>query len=149
MANFFEVNKERIDELKPLWEKFKQHHCVNSKYFRQYYEKRTFEIWKEELLKRSRELKIDLVTDEEKKRIIGYGVTLIDNEGVGEVFSLFVEDEQRGKKLGDKLVERGLAWLDTNNVSKIYIVVSFGNEKVLSLYERFGFYPRVMRLERK
>ena len=78
---------------------------------------------------------------------IGYCISTINKEAIGEIDSLFIDKEYREFGLGDKLMTRGLEWLNTNNVKTKIIAVAEGNEKVLEFYKKYNFYKRRVVLE--
>ena len=73
---------------------------------------------------------------------VGYCITTIDDEGVGEVESLFVEKEHRNRGLGDRLMRQALGWLDERGVERRIIGVVVGNERAIRFYQRYGFRAR-------
>ncbi len=57
----------------------------------------------------------------------------------GELFQLYVRDTYRGGKLGSRLLEAALAWLEARGFAPLYLGVWSGNEGAQRLYGRFGF----------
>jgi ribosomal protein S18 acetylase RimI-like enzyme len=107
-----------------------------------------FEARKERFVKDNNlEVKIDLIKDTVKERYVGYCISTVNKDLVGEIDSLFVEKEYREYGLGDKLMNRALEWLNSYNVKTKIIGVAEGNENVLGFYKRYGFYKRRTILE--
>lgn len=140
---------ELLDEIQPLWEKLNQHHeeiSPNfSDEFRVYgFSKRKARLWQKY---ENGQLRIDIA--QTKGKNIGYLISAITDSGVGEIESIFVEDEFRGQAVGDELMCRALDWLNEQNVHTKVIDVAMGNERVYPFYARFGFFPRVVKLKQK
>ncbi|MGE5628385.1 MAG: GNAT family N-acetyltransferase [Solirubrobacterales bacterium] len=139
---------ELLDFVQPLWEKLINHHEVNSKYFQNSFVNLKFKGRKNKFVNDSNlEVKIDLIKDIDKNLFIGYCISTVTKELIGEIDSLFVEKEYRKYGCGDKLMNRALDWMDNKKVIKKIIVVAEGNENVLEFYKRFGFYKRKVILE--
>lgn len=149
--NDFEVlngSRELLDLVQPLWEKLNKHHEANAKHFVDRYRNLTFEVRKNKFINdKNLNVNIDLFKDNETNLYIGYCISTIDKDLVGEIDSLFVENEYRKFGLGDKMMNRALEWLNHNQVKKIIIGVAAGNESVLDFYKRYGFYRRTIILE--
>ena len=65
--------------------------------------------------------------------------TSLASDGAGEIDSLFVERDYRGKGLGTELTRRGLEWLDAQKATSKTVAVAFGNDSTLKFYAGFGF----------
>ncbi|GAA0720049.1 GNAT family N-acetyltransferase [Clostridium malenominatum] len=152
MNNFEFVagSRELLDFIKPLWEKLNKHHEANSDHFSDSFMNLKFEIRKKKFVNdNSLEVKVDLIKDVERDLYIGYCISIINKELIGEIESLFVEKEYRKYGLGDKLMNRALEWLNSNQVKTKIIGVTEGNENVLEFYKRYGFYKKRVILEQK
>lgn len=145
---YLQGGKELLDLVEPLWEKLKEHHKVNSNYFTKYFSNFSFEARKAKFLTDSIvSIRIDLVKDTEQNLFIGYCISTINNEHIGEVDSLFLEAEYRKLGIGDELMKRVLNWMEDSQVKTKIIGVAEGNEAVIDFYKRFGFYKRRIVLE--
>lgn len=141
---------ELLDLVQPLWEKLNKHHEVNSNYFPDRFRNLTFEIRKNKFINdKNLAVNIDLIKDKERDLYIGYCISTINKDLVGEIDSLFIEKEYRKFGLGDKLMNRALEWLNNNKVKTKVIGVAEGNESVLDFYKRYGFYKRRIILEQE
>ncbi|OXT09409.1 GNAT family N-acetyltransferase [Thermoanaerobacterium thermosaccharolyticum] len=150
MSNFEFISggRELLDLVQPLWEKLNKHHEMNSKYFSDKYRNLKFEDRKNKFINdKNLKIKIDLIKEKEKDLCIGYCISSIDKDLIGEIDSLFVEMEYRNCGLGDKLMNRALEWLNINHAKTKIIGVAEGNENVLEFYKRYGFYKRRTILE--
>lgn len=141
------ISKDRLSEIKPLWEKLKEIHLRDSRHFKDHYSGFTFEerIGKFEAME-AENLLIQIVKGE--KKLLGYCLSSFDGES-GEVDSLYLEDEMRGTGLGRHLVESAILWMKENKCSQIRVSVADGHESVLEFYGKMGFMPRLTVLELK
>lgn len=139
---------ELLDFVQPLWEKLNEYHEANSSYFSSRFINLKFDVRKNKFINNSNlEVKVDLVKDIGKDLHIGYCISTVNKELIGEIDSLFVEKEYRKYGLGDRLMNRALDWLNSNQVKTKIIGVAEGNENVLDFYKRYGFYQRRVILE--
>ena len=147
--NYISGGIELLDEIQPLWDKLNRHHQTISPHFSVEFGTKTFDGRKEKLLKKyaGSEIRIDLAQSND--RIIGYLISAITLDGVGEIELVYIEDSFRGQLIGDELMHRALNWLDGQKVHTKVIAVAVGNERAFSFYARFGFFPRVVKLEQK
>lgn len=148
--HYLEVGANEIDIIKPLWEKLRDHHFGLSPHFAGRYKEFTFEDRKKELLNKSTNLlKIDIVKDEDTQWLIGYCISSISAGSIGEIDSIYLEENYRSLGIGNELMNRALQWMDSNNVKIKRIIVARGNEELLPFYERYNFFPRHIILEQK
>lgn len=149
--NNFEIidgSVELLDLVQPLWEKLNKHHEINSSYFKERFIDFKFEVRKNKFINDNNlKVKIDLIKDVEKDLNIGYCISTVNKELIGEIDSLFIDKEYRKYGLGDKLMSRALGWLSSYQVKTKIIGVAEGNENVLEFYKRYGFYKRRVILE--
>lgn len=140
---YIECGGESLDLIKPLWEKLNKHHGKLSKHFAEKYLEFTFEIRKADLLSKVEHggLRIFLAKDSTTGELIGYCISSVDKYKVGEIDSIFVDLNHRGRGIGVSLIKKTLLWMDTMQVIKKKVVVAAGNEQAFTFYSRFGFYP--------
>lgn len=139
---------ELLNLVQPLWEKLKEYHEINSNYFSDDFRNLTFEVRKNKFTKdKNLKVKIDLIKDKKNGLYIGYCISTISTDLVGEIDSLFVDEEYRKYGLGDKLMNSALEWLNSYEVKTKIIGVAEGNENVLEFYKRYGFYKRRVILQ--
>lgn len=140
--------EELLYEVKPLWEELNNHHKSKSLYFHNKFERFTFENRMKSLLKDDIKINIILARDEINKSNIGYCITTINNNGIGEIQSIFIDGNFRGHNIGEKLMEESLNFLECEKAERIIIGVAGGNEEAINFYQRFGFRKGTTILER-
>jgi ribosomal protein S18 acetylase RimI-like enzyme len=140
------ISAGEIDAIAPLWEKLRRHHIERAVDFKSFYEKKDWADRKAELLTKAR---LETHTVSVQGMLRGYCIASIDGEGKGEIESLYVEPELRGKGIGAELFGRCMAWLEREGGKNITIHVMVGNEEVLPFYEKFGYAPRTYYLKKK
>lgn len=64
---------------------------------------------------------------------------------VGE---LFVREPHRGRGLADRLLDRAVAWGRERGCERVSLSVNVDNERARAFYERHGFEPRRLKLDR-
>jgi len=143
-VKYLEMGPESIEIIRPLWEGLNVHHLVRSPNFRGHYEQMTFDVRKKDLLKKEH-LQVILATKDDSS--IGYCVCTISAEGDGEIDSIYVEDSYRRSGIGEELMTRAIAWLDSGGAKRKIVAVAAGNEAAIPFYESFGFVPRMTVLQ--
>ena len=139
---YSETDREGIDIIAPLWEKLNEHHGGISRHFSFDYPRRTWENRKKELLSEAADLRVDLATEISTGLLVGYCVSSITDDSLGEIESIFVESDYRRHGIGDILINKALQWLKSIQSEKIIVQIIVDNIEVYSFYERYGFYPR-------
>lgn len=137
-------SKELLDRVRPLWEELNAYHIGIGKAFSDDIAERTFEMRKKDLIDGASKMHVLMA---HREGDVGYCICTINNDGKGEIDSLYIKKEHRSKGLGKKMVESALQWLKENNVKKKAVVVLEGNLEVLSFYQSLGFIPRNIELE--
>lgn len=141
------VKKAELHIIEPLWSKLNNLHLDESPYFKDHYKRFSFS----ERIKSLLEIPEDNILIEvvkKDKNICGYSVSSIKNED-GEIESLFVSNEDRGKGLGEILVKNSIDWMKKRKCKKIQVSVSYGHESVFGFYKKLGLYPRLTYLQLK
>jgi diamine N-acetyltransferase len=145
--NIRELPKSNIQLIKPLWEKLNTIHFADSVYFKDHFERLTFE-------KRCESF-IDIPDDDlrifgcyESDCLIGYCISRIENEA-GEIESILIEKEYERKGIGRELVDRSKEWFRARKCKRVVLSVSYGHEEVFGFYEKQGFYPKMICLQLK
>ena len=141
---YTETDEKGADLTNNLWRKLIEHHAAHSRYFSAQIAKRTSEQRNKELLTRFEKgnIRIDLARDTETEEMVGYCISTISADSVGEIQSIFVEEEYRNNGIGDAMVKKALRWMDERPVTRKVVTVSFGNEDVFPFYSRYNFLPR-------
>jgi len=57
----------------------------------------------------------------------------------GELYRLYVSQDQHGRGVGRRLIETALAWLERNTPGPLWLGVWSGNLKAQAFYARYGF----------
>lgn len=141
---------ELIEYVRPLWEKLNEHHKINSNYFESRFINLKFEDRKNKFISDNNiDVKVDLIKDVHRDLYIGYCISTINKELVGEIDSLFIDEEYHKYGLGDQLMNRALEWLNIKQAKTKRIVVAEGNENALEFYKRYDFYKKNIILEQK
>lgn len=130
-----------IQCIKPLWEKLNLIHFNNSVYFKSKYENFTFEKRMESINKRAENgiLKLHVILNKDTMEYVGYCLSSIE-DNIGEIESIFIEEQYRGYKFGDRLMINALNWFQSNSITNIQINVVYANDKVIPFYQHYGFY---------
>ncbi|MDT8716856.1 GNAT family N-acetyltransferase [Clostridium sp. 19966] len=146
---FYFVNGsvELLEFVEPLWYKLNKHHEEKSNYFKERYRNFKFENRKNKLLLGDMLINIDLIKKE--KAYVGYCISSINKEHIGEIESIYIEEEYRKYGLGDSLMKRALKWLEEKGAKSKMIGVAEGNDEVLEFYKKYGFYKRTTILQQK
>ena len=86
---------------------------------------------------------------EESNKIVGYIYCYVNNESIGILDALYVEEEYRGLGIATKLIELAIDWLKENRVKVIEISVIDKNELAKKLYAKLGFqkFKETLRIE--
>jgi ribosomal protein S18 acetylase RimI-like enzyme len=146
-----ELRTEELLQIQPLWEELRAHHVSCSTHFREWYRNRSFGRRAEELRRKAERgaIRICTAVEEETGTIVGYCVSTITDGGKGEIDSVVVKEGYRGKGIGSGLVEDALRWFSSRDASPVIVLMAVGNDKACSFYERYGFFPRQVLLQRK
>ncbi|MCU1463332.1 MAG: family N-acetyltransferase [Acidimicrobiales bacterium] len=64
-----------------------------------------------------------------------------DEQALVHVFSMWVESELRGQRLGERLLGALLEWAWQSGATKVRLGVVDGNDAAMTLYRRMGFSP--------
>ncbi len=142
-------NIDDLDLIKPMWEKLNQLHLDLSPNFKSRFLNKTWELRKTDLIKKSREILFDYVTDNQNN-IIGYCISTIDREDeiIGEIDSIYIDEIYRKTGIGKRLMNRAIDWLILKETKTQKLDVGAGNEQVLEFYRHFDFYPVNIVLQR-
>src|SRR4051794_2710519 len=94
---------ELLPKVKPLWEGLMAHHGKVSENFSESIRKRRFSdrVADFEGKASNHIFRIELIKIDESKPSIGYCISSLSNEFVGEVESIFIEETYRGLHIGD------------------------------------------------
>lgn len=137
---------ELLDNIKPLWENLNLHHKYNSIHFKEMFENFSFDDRKSKFINYPL-LYIVLLQDAKTNQYIGYCISTINSNLIGEISSIYIEKSYRKYGLGTVLMDNSLNWLNTHKVKSKIIGVAAGNENAIEFYEKFGFFKRTTILQ--
>lgn len=135
---------DELESIKDLWEAQRDFHGEISTHFSEKFQSLDFESRRKSLSVDGKKVHLVVANDEDP---IGYCISMMDAQNNGEVFSLFVKPEYRGKQIGETLMTVAMNWLHKQQPNKIHLSVAVGNEKVMSFYEKFGFKSFTISME--
>jgi ribosomal protein S18 acetylase RimI-like enzyme len=149
MIEYAEKGKQGLDSIAPLWEKLREHQRIRSQHFSEHYARRTWKQRRAELLQKSESggLHVDVATNSDTRKIIGYCVSTVSSDRQGQLESIYVEPSNRQFVIGDQLMRRALTWMTEMRAKTKTLIVGVGNEEVLKFYSRYGFYPKHITVE--
>ncbi len=64
------------------------------------------------------------------------------------VAGIYVEEDERGRGVGTRLVEGLFTWAGGRGVARVSIAADAANGRAVNLYRRLGFEDRSLSLER-
>ncbi|MDD5067096.1 MAG: GNAT family N-acetyltransferase [bacterium] len=147
-ATFRIIGKDRLEEIKPLWEKLNKVHLRDSRYFREHFRTFTFGKRCESFRETAPEdIRIEVLEDDKGIKL-GYCISTIEKK-TGEIDSLYIEESCRGRGFGKQLIMHAVEWLKKKGCTQIRVAVAEGHESVFGFYEKMGFYPRLTYLQMK
>lgn len=137
---------ELLEALEPLWRMLCEHHAGVSPDFADWFRNRDYADRKAEILAQaSAGLRVQVAVA--GPEAVGYCVSTLASSGQGEVDSIFVRSDFRGRGIGDYLMRDALAWLRAEGASSLVVVVVLGNDRALQWYRRFGFAQRAIKMQ--
>jgi ribosomal protein S18 acetylase RimI-like enzyme len=138
-----------LNEVKDMWEELNLYHCERSEHFKSHYRAMTFEKRKATLLRKvgCGEMRVDMAVDEATGQRVGYIVSTVNCENVGEIQSVYVDIAYRRLGIGGALMRKARSWMEEKAVSEKVVEVSVGNETAWGFYGQFGFKPRLTLLK--
>lgn len=135
--------KDKIDLLKPLWEKLRDYHQQHSIHFADRFKAFNFETRIEGLLKKDG---LHLLVAKKGASLIGYCISSID-QNEGDIESLYLKPEFRKLGAGNVLISESMKWLKGQGVDSISVTVAAGNESVLDFYRSHGFELSTLKMK--
>jgi diamine N-acetyltransferase len=147
---FRQLTPHEFHLIRPLWEQLNQQHAAYSTPFAAEITSRSFV----ERLRTLREkangerLRIEIASTVPDGPPVAYCITTLSSTGGGEVDSLFVSAEHRRHGIATALMQSALNWLQASGASSQHVVVFHANTEAIAFYQRFGFHPRNVMLER-
>ncbi|UTM60030.1 GNAT family N-acetyltransferase [Photobacterium sp. CCB-ST2H9] len=127
-----------INEIESLWKNLNDLHFKHSTHFKTHFQNLKFEDRTNKIIS-NEHVKIFGIKD--GNDIAGYTIATVNSEA-GEIYSLFVDINYRGKGFGQKLMKHSIEWLKAKQCENIRVYVAEGNEQALPFYESIGFKHR-------
>ena len=91
---FINGGKELLDLVEPLWNKLNKHHESNSNNFSDKYKNNSFKLRISKFIEnRNIKVNVDLIKDQENNKYIGYCISSLSEDLLGEIDSLFIEND--------------------------------------------------------
>jgi ribosomal protein S18 acetylase RimI-like enzyme len=140
---------ELLDRIAPLWEQQRDYHASVNATWARTMRAITFPKRRDELVSSVRSpadfrVHIALVDGVD----VGYAISIVPPNNAGVIESLFVREDLRGRRIGERLLHAAIAWLrDERKTSKITLSVLIGNDAALRFYERHGFAARTTQMQ--
>ena len=149
MHVFYDImTEDGLDLIGPLWLELRQMHRARSINFKSELGSMSFEGRRDELLEKAAGglMRVELARDEDG-RVVGYCVSSVGANMIGEVDSIFVTAAYRQMGIGSALMASALQWMDGLGATRKVLLAIVGNEEDHSFYARFGFLPKSTLLE--
>ncbi|MEM9079138.1 MAG: GNAT family N-acetyltransferase [Verrucomicrobiota bacterium] len=108
--------------------------------------KANFQKRKNELIEKAGQLLVEIVVSSISGEAVGYCLSTINERGIGELDSIFLEESFRGKGIGREFVRRALEWMDGVGVQAKKVNVLEVNQEAVGLYREFGFRTRQLEM---
>lgn len=142
-----DINFDEIQLIKNLWEKNREFHINISSSFHFLYRDIVFEDRMKPFENMNQDnLKITIA--QENDIVIGYCLSTINNYE-GQMNTIHVQEEARGRGIGQKLMERHLKWMKEKECQNISLHVSYENQNTIAFYEGFGFRKNTIEMRMK
>lgn len=140
-----EMHKEKLGDIKELWEKNREFHFRTSKSFGYCYENLDFDSRMKSFFKvREEDIKIHGGYNEDGK-LVGYLVSTIEGTK-GEMITLYIEEEYRRRNLATILCNLHIRWFRERRCKEIVVNVLNDNERAIEFYELMGFKKDILEL---
>ena len=140
---FKEGSSELLDFCDSLWELFITNQAENAGEMSLGVEEYIRSLQDEGLVKKTKDgkLYVQLVYVDKKQEPIGFCITSLTKDRVGEIEAIYVFERYQGNKLGGKLLQKAMVWMEKEQAIEQRLVVATGNEKVFDFYAKYGFFP--------
>ncbi|MBN2796739.1 MAG: GNAT family N-acetyltransferase [Clostridia bacterium] len=124
-----------LEVIRSLWDILNRHKQIHSRHFSDYFSRKTFENFAEEI-QACEKYRLEVVYSDDSPLGFCVGSRCKNN---GYVHELYVHDDLRGNGLGRYLFNRMILWLESEGCEIIDLHVTTGNEEVISFYHKQGF----------
>lgn len=141
---------QQIDEIAPLWCKLNDLHRSLDVSISWQPRVGTWDDRKSELIKKCAcGYLLQVVMNDDVQ--IGYCISTVSKERIGEIDSLYIDPHGRKQGIGTQLVKAALAWFSRQGCENVKLWVHPGNTTAIAFYWRFGFVtgPDMQKLANK
>jgi len=133
------ITTKDVEAIRSLWQSLNTFHGERSLHFKEEFDKKTFEQRFKDLASGDTyQIFIALEGDQ----ALGYILASLDQDKIGEIDSLYVKQEARGKKVGQVLMNKAMDYLKNQDAGEIHLKVAGGNETAFDFYDKMGFYVK-------
>lgn len=141
------LTPDQLDQLAPLWTEFNALHRDLDEVCGWSRKSTTWQDRLAELRDKAKGKSLIQAVDMEGQ-IVGYCFSSIDDSNQGEVDSLFVQPDWRGRGFGKDLIQNALQWFEDSGCTEIEMSVHPGNTQAVFFYWHFGFItePRMKKV---
>ncbi|KXX69568.1 hypothetical protein AVL50_15985 [Flammeovirga sp. SJP92] len=101
------------------------------------------------LLEKAKDMLV--ITAKANNMLVGYLIVSVHkcDTTVGEIESLYVLEEYREDDIGSEMMKEAMNWLNYKGVAIQKIAVGVENEQVIAFYNKLGFAPKSVILEKR
>ena len=140
---FAEGGSELLDSCNNLWELFISNQSQNAGEMSIGVEEYIRSLKDGGLLEKTQDgkLYVQIVKLNNEIESIGFCVTSLTKDLIGEVEVIYIIDRYQGNKIGGQLLQNALNWMEKEKAKEQRLVVATGNEKVFSFYAKYGLFP--------
>lgn len=146
-VRFISGGTELLDQVEVMWRKLTLDASTHSEHFHGYFANKPWEERKAELAAKAAKGSVVVDIAAVGDRRVGYCISSVSAEGIGELDSLFVDEDCRGQKVGERLAQRSVEWMRRRGARTMLVLTVYGNEDVLPFYARQGFLPMMVLLQ--
>jgi ribosomal protein S18 acetylase RimI-like enzyme len=72
---------------------------------------------------------------------VGYCIGLVKHDRVGDIYSIYVDEEQRRMGIAREMLKEALTWFEGKGVHDVEVQILYENETVAPMYKELGFRP--------
>ncbi len=140
-----EIAKERLGDIREMWEKNREFHSRTSEYFGYCYENLDFDSRMRAFLEmREEDVKISGGYNEDGK-LVGYAMSAIEGSK-GELITLYIDEEYRRRNLATILCNLHIRWFSEKRCKEIVVHVLNNNKGAIEFYGLMGFQRDILEM---
>ena len=138
-----------LKKIEPMWKMLTRYLEKQSTLHKSDFQNKVFEDRFAPFFEKTKNGKYRIVIASKNGIDVGYCVSSITKDSIGEIDSIYLHNDYRKQGVGEHLMNDALRFFDENNTKKEILSVSEGNEDVIQFYGKFGFQTRYYVLKRK